>query len=494
MTNRCEGVARDPWPVTRAFWPGRHSTGNGQRATGNVLVAIALLLLVSCREAIGVPSDPIDREAEDVFVEYLKIDTSNPPGNETAGAAYLRELLVANGIQAQLVGDDPKRQGVYARLDSGRNEKALLLISHIDVVPADAALWRNPPFAGVREGGYIWGRGALDIKSLTIAHLFAMIDIKRRGVQLTRDIVFLATPDEELGGLHGAKQLIEKRPELFEGVGFALNEGGANETAVDRVIYWGIEVQQKVPLWLRITSEGSGGHGAIPPEDGGAPVKLVRALNAIAAIETPYRLDPSVGRVIAAAAAVRTDGRAPKLRQILEPLDPARIDRELSPGYRALLRDTISITHIDAGRAVNVMPTRASASIDIRLLPSSNPEEMLARVREAVGKDARVEVLLQSSASNDSPAGGELWDTLARLMRKASPGSTVGPLVTSGTTDSRFLRARGITAYGMMPFKVNYYDAEGVHGLDERIRARFFVEGVRLTRDIVRDFVANDER
>jgi acetylornithine deacetylase/succinyl-diaminopimelate desuccinylase-like protein len=450
----------------------------------------ALLSLGGCREANGVLLDPVEQEAEDALVAYLKIDTSNPPGNESKGAAYLRDLLAKNGIPAQLVGSDPARQGVYARLESGANEKALLLLSHIDVVPADAASWRNPPFAAVREGGYIWGRGALDIKSLTIAHAFALLDLKRRGVKLRRDVVFLAVPDEELGGLKGAKQLLDTRPELFEGVGFAMNEGGSNETAVDRVIFWGVEVQQKVPLWLRITCEGSGGHGAVPPEDGGASAKLVRALAAVDAIETPYRLDPSIGRAFAAAAAVRTDGRAAKLRMLREPLDLALVERELPVGYRSLLRDSIAITHIGAGNAVNVMPTRAVAGIDIRLLPSSSPDEMLERVRTAVGKNGQVDVLLRSEPAPESPASGELWEAIAKKMRAASPGSTVGPIVTAGTTDSRFLRARGITAYGMMPFKVNYYDAEGVHGHDERIRARFFAEGVRLTREIVRDFCA----
>ena len=454
-----------------------------------LLVAGALALTITgCREATAVPEDPFDREAEDALVAYLKIDTTNPPGNETAGATYLRDLLVKEGIAARLVGDDPKRQGVYARLESGTNAKALLLLSHIDVVPADAAAWRNPPFGGVREGGYVWGRGALDIKSLTIAHLMSVIDLKRRGAKLERDVVFLAVPDEELGGLHGAKQLLDRHPDLFAEVGFVMNEGGSNETALDKVIFWGIEVQQKVPLWLRVTSEGDGGHGSAPPDDGGATAKLVRALAAIDAIETPYRLDPSIGRILAAAAAARTDGRAAKLRRVQEPLDVAFIERELPRGYRALLRDTIAVTHLDAGNSVNVIPTRAVAAIDIRMLPSTPPREMLARVEQAVGKNGTVEVLLGTEPAPESPASGELYDTVARAMRAASPGSTVGPMVTAGTTDSRFFRARGIPAYGVMPFKVNYYDADGVHGRDERIRARFFAEGVRLMRTIVRDF------
>ena len=447
----------------------------------------ALLLVSACREAGGVIADPMDREAESALVAYLKIDTSNPPGNETNGAAYLRGLLKKEGIDAQLVGGDPKRQGVYARLSSGTSEKALLLLTHIDVVPADARAWRNPPFAAVQEGGYIWGRGALDTKSLTIAHLMSLVDLKRRGAKLSRDVIFLAVPDEELGGLHGTKALLEKRPELFANVGFVMNEGGANETAVDRVIFWGIEVQQKLPLWLRVTCEGDGGHGASPPDDGGATAKLVRALTAVQAIETPYRLDPSVARVTAAAAAVRRDGRGAKLRHLREPIDAKAVD-ELPRGYRSLLKDTIAVTHISAGSSVNVVPTRAVAGIDIRLLPSTPPAAMLARVQEAVGKDGRVEVVLDAQPLPESPASGPLWDTVARAMRAAAPASTVGPMVTAGTTDSRFFRARGIAAYGVMPFKVNYYDAEGVHGNDERIRARFFAEGVRLMRAIVRDF------
>lgn len=466
---------------------GRRSS---RRSRSCALILLALLFLASCREANGVSEDPIDRESEDALVAYLRLDTSNPPGNETRGAAFLRDRLVKEGIPAKLVGDDPKRQGVYARLESGSDAKALLLLSHIDVVPADASAWRVPPFSGNREGGYIWGRGALDTKSLTIAQLAAFVALKRSGVKLRRDVVFLAVPDEELGGLNGAKSLLEKQPALFEGVGFAMNEGGSNETAVDRVVFWGIEVQQKVPLWLRITSEGSGGHGSSPPADGGATAKLIRALGAVTAIETPYRLDPSVARVAAAAAAVRTDGRGAKFRLVREPLNMPLLERELPQGYRALLRDTIAVTHLAAGNAVNVIPTRATAAIDIRLLPSQEPEAMLARVREVVGDLGKVDVLLSSKPVPDSPVSGELYESLVRVLRASSPGSTAGPMVSSGTTDSRFFRERGIPAYGVMPFKVNYYDTDGVHGQDERIRAKFFSEGVKVMTEIVRDFCA----
>jgi acetylornithine deacetylase/succinyl-diaminopimelate desuccinylase-like protein len=454
------------------------------------LAALGMTCLIgmSCGKAEGVRQDPAETEAEEAFVAYLRIDTTNPPGNETAGATFLRDLLVKNGVEARLVGDDPKRHGVYARLESGTNEPALLLLSHIDVVPADASRWRNPPFAGKREGGYIWGRGAIDDKPLTIAGVMSLLDLERRGAKLRRDVVLLAVPDEERGGLVGAKLLLDTHPELFRNVGFVLNEGGSNRTAVDRVLFWGIEVQQKVPLWLRIVAESPGGHGAAPRETRGAPAKLVTALAAIDALETPYRLTDTVARVAARAAAMRTGHRAAGLRLVREPLDVARIERELPLAEKVILQDTIAITNISAAGAVNVIPARASAEVDIRLVPGSDPAEMLARVREAAGKNATVEVILAGEASPESPIDTELFETVSRVLQKSAPGSSVAPVFNPGTSDSRFFRARGMTAYGIAPFKLNYYDIASVHADDERIRARFFGEGVRVVRDIVREF------
>jgi acetylornithine deacetylase/succinyl-diaminopimelate desuccinylase-like protein len=457
------------------------------------LILVALFLLSSsfhCRRGEADPRDPLAREAEEALVAFLRIDTSNPPGNETAGAVFLRDQLTRAGIAARLLGDDPKRQGVYARLAANpkTSAKALLLLSHIDVVPADPTAWTQPPFGGVRANGYIWGRGALDVKSLTIAELFALIDLKRRGAKLKRDVVFLAVPDEEAGGVVGAKLFLETYPELFADVGGVINEGGANETAVDQVLFWGIEVHQKVPLWLRVTAEASGGHGAGPPEGGGAPSKLVRALAAIDALETPYRLTPSVARSVAAMAAVRPGFKGNRLRIVKEPLDVERIKREVPPGIQNLLHDTIAITTLRAGYAVNAVPTKAVAEIDIRLLPDSDTAPMLRRITDAVGKEATVEVIHAGKPSPESPAEGELYDTIAAAMRASAPGSSVSPILTAGASDSRWFRARGIPAYGVLPFKINYYDTDSIHGVDERIRARFFEDGVLVMRRIVRDF------
>jgi acetylornithine deacetylase/succinyl-diaminopimelate desuccinylase-like protein len=460
-------------------------------------LVLAVVLIVSasvqCRRAAGGDRDPLDREAEDALVQYLRIDTSNPPGNETAGAKFLQQLLAKEGIETRLLGADPSRQSLYARLRSGTTEKALLLLHHIDVVPAPASEWTKPPFAGLKANGYIWGRGALDVKSLGIAEAMAMVELKRRALPLRRDIIYLAVADEEQGGVKGCKELLERNPELFRDAGFVLNEGGYNETIVDKVAFWGVEIAQKLPLWLRVTAKGPAGHAASPPDDGGSVAKLVRALAAIEDIPRPYRLTPSVDRYFKALARTKNDYRGDLMREMKEPLDIRKVEAILSPGYRSLLRDTLAITHINGGASVNAIPAQASADLDIRLLPDASPDKMLAKVRSAAGKNADVEVLLSSGAAPESPTDTELYRVLAAEMKKNDPGSAVAPTVGAGTSDSRYFRARGIVAYGIAPFKVNYYDADTVHAADERIRERFFVEGTRLTRRIVMAFCARGE-
>ena len=392
------------------------------------------------------------------------------------------------GIDAKLVGSNPARQSVYARLSSGTNEKALLLLHHIDVVPVEMSEWKKPPFSGTRSGEYIWGRGALDMKSLGIAELMAVLDLKRRHVRLKRDIIFLGVADEERGGLHGCKELLETRPDLFDNVGYVLNEAGYNETWAERVGFWGIEVQQKVPLFLRIHMKGLPGHAASPPEDGGAMSKLIDALAEVKRIPTPYRITPAVARYFATLGSFKNDYKGEALRAAARGGDPAKAAKTLPSGYRSLMHDTIAITQIHGGVCTNCLPQNAAADVDIRVLDDEKPDAMLTQVKALLPKDAQLEVLLAGAPTPASSTETDLYRLLIADMKKAEPGSAAGPIVSPGTSDSRYFRARGIQAYGIAPFKVNYYDADTVHANDERIRARFYVQGVRLMRQIVSDF------
>ena len=449
---------------------------------------LLIAALCQCRGAEAVGENPAEQEAQQYLVRYLQIDTSNPPGNETAAARFLQEILQREGIEALLIGTDPARQSVYARLRSGTTTPALLLLHHLDVVPADPSQWTVPPFSGQLSGGYIWGRGALDVKSLGIANLMAMLDLKRSGATLSRDVIFLGVADEEAGGARGCGELLEKSPELFENVGFVLNEGGGNETIVDQVSFWGIEVDQKVPLWLRFVSRGGSGHGAVPPDDGGTVGHLLAALDNVRKLEHPYRVTPTVARYFATLAVKKSGRKGEILRNPGSFLGSAALEQELSSPYRALLRDTLAITRLEAGDLVNSLPAVAVAELDLRLLPDTDVEEKISALRAAAGNHAEVEVILKAAPAPPSRTDTALYRTLERVLERAEPGSVAGPSVSAGTSDSRFFRTRGIVAYGISPFKVNYYDASTVHGIDERIRARFFAQGVRLMQEIVREF------
>jgi len=454
-------------------------------AVGVVLVAS---LGLHCRRVEGVEESPAQREALKYLVDYLRIDTSNPPGRETAAARYLESLLRAAGLDAQLVGSDPARRSVYARIKSGSNAPALLLLHHLDVVPATASEWSIPPFSGEISGGYVWGRGALDIKSLGIAQLMAVIALKRSGAALKRDVVFLGVADEEAGGLHGARKLLEENSELFSNVGFVLNEGGANETVVDRVRIWGIEIDQKTPLWIRISTKGRRGHGAAPPDDGGSAARLVDALTRLLAIRRDYRLVPSIAGYFSFVSRTKSGLKAEMLRDPSAYFDSPDFSAVLSPSYRALLRDTMVITQIHAGDSTNSVPGRSWADVDLRLLPDRPAENALAEIRAALPEGVEIETLLLGEPSPPSEVNTELFAALRKVMEQSEPGSVAGPLVLAGTTDSRFFRSRGIVAYGISPFKVNYYDADSIHGVDERIRVKFFHEGVGLIGEVVREF------
>jgi len=269
-----------------------------------------------------------------------------------------------------------------------------------------------------------------------------------------------------------------------------INEGGYTETIVDRASFWGIEVQGKTPLWIRLHAKGLGGHAAAPPDDGGAVLKLVHAVDAVARIPTPYRLTPEVEQTFHAIGAQRPGGRGEVLRNIARELASPRLDQDLTSSYRALLRDTIAVTRISGGVVVNAVPATASADVDIRLLPDEKAEPMLQRVREAAAPNAEVEVLVAGEPAPSSSIDTDLYRILERDLKREARGSNVAPIVGAGATDSRYFRARGIVAYGFSPFKVNAYDAGTTHAADERIRAGFFAEGVRLTRRIVSDFCA----
>jgi acetylornithine deacetylase/succinyl-diaminopimelate desuccinylase-like protein len=443
--------------------------------------AVTLALLLAGPGAAA--AAPRLSEAAGWLRDYLRIDTTNPPGSEHRAAAYLAYLLRRERIPTRLLVSPQGRASLYARLPAVEPDGSgpLVLSHHVDVVPAGPG-WSVDPFAGAVAGERLWGRGALDDKSLGIAQLAAFIDLRRRRLPLRRDVVFLAVADEELGGAQGMAWLVAKHPDWLDEPWAVFNEGGASRVTGSGLLWWEVEVAQKRPLWLRVTARGRGGHASSFDPDSAAH-QLIRALSRVLALPVRYRVTPAVRRYAAALAPLHKNRYHRELfAHIDDHIRPEGPTGPLLPGLRRLFVDTLQVTVVEASRSINVIPEEASALIDARLLPDSDADAFLAGVRGALGKDVEVEVVLSAPPAAPAPTDSPAYRCVAEVLGQSAP---VVPSMLSGFTDSRFFRARGIPAYGVSPFALSALDAGGIHGVDERIPIAEFDRGVERMRRIV---------
>lgn len=418
--------------------------------------------------------------------QYLRIDTSNPPGNEGRAAAFLAGLLQKAGIPSRVIANPQGRANLYARLVSPKSGgRAILLLHHMDVVPPGPG-WTVPPFAGLIRNGQLWGRGAIDDKSLGIAGLAAMIslqrDLQRRRVPLERDVVFLAVADEENGGVNGTGWLLATHPELFKGVEGVIGEGGRSQTgAGGKLLWWGVEVAQKRPLWLEVSTSGRGGHGAgLNPQS--ANHQLIEGLARLLGEPAHWRVTPPVRDYSHAIAPLQNERWHRVFSQIDSVIAESGPKEFLMPGMANLFLDTVQVTVLRGGERINVVPERSSALLDVRLLPDTDSAAFLANVKSRLGKDFEVKVLVTAPPSPPSPASGRLYGAIEKVLRPEGP---VVPTFIAGFTDSRFFRERGIPAYGLSPFKLSPDDSKGIHSTDERIPLAEIDRGVERMRKIL---------
>jgi acetylornithine deacetylase/succinyl-diaminopimelate desuccinylase-like protein len=439
-----------------------------------VLASLAAFLL-----AAGNP--PELSEAGRWLQGYLRIDTTNPPGREHLSAAYLAEILRREGIPFHVARSANGRASLWARLSSPRSDRrALVLLHHMDVVSPGPG-WTVPPFSGEVREGRLWGRGALDDKSLGIAELAAFVDLKRRRVPIEHDVVYLAVADEENGGIEGTGWLLGHRPEMFAGAEAVVGEGGRAQTANGRLLWWGIEVAQKRPLWLEVAASGRGGHASgLNPES--ATHQLVEGLARLLQRPERWRVSPAARQYVQAIAPLHNDYWKRILGHIDEIVKPEGPSEFLLPGMANLFLDTVQVTVLRGGERINVVPERATALVDVRLLPDTDAQAFLAGIEEALGKGFEVKVLVTSPPSPPSPVTGRLYGAFQKVLTADAP---VVPTFVPGFTDSRYFRERGIPAYGLAPFAVGGDDLKGIHGPDERIPLDELDRGVERMRRIV---------
>lgn len=450
-----------------------------------VVLVVALVATVNSAGSIAQPSPGptggLD-EATHWLRQYVRIDTTNPPGHEERAASMLAAILHREGISTTLFVSPSGRINLYAKLSSGHPEAgAIILLHHMDVVPAGPD-WLLDPFGAAIQEGALWGRGSIDDKSLGIAHLAAFIALHRSGAALTRDVIYLATSDEESGGGNGTGWLMDAHPELFEHVAGVLTEGGSNRSVKERVLWWGVEVTQKRPLWLRVTARGQGGH-ASRLDRNSATDRLVKGLARIVERPPNWHVSPDAGNYFRSIAHFQ----AAPYRDAYEHLDTVaaegRLPQILLPGQPTYFLDTVQVTQLQAGDRVNVIPSEASATLDARLLPDTDADAFLDQIKTLLGPGFQVQVLLQSPPAAASPSTGAVWDCVADVLKESAP---VVPSFIAGVTDARYFRRRHIPAYGVSPFLLDGVEMRGVHGVDEAIPLAAFHHGVEIMTRILR--------
>ena len=424
----------------------------------------------------------------------IRIVTVNPPGNEVVLARELAAILEGAGIETTLMEPSPGRAALVARLRGNGALGPVLMMAHMDVVGVEPEKWSVDPFGGVVADGYLYGRGAIDDKGMLAANLETMLLLKRHvvdaGIPLARDVIFLATSDEETGGDWGLGWIVENHPDLIR-ADFALNEGGRARIVGNGGLYLAIQTSEKVAHVVRVTATGPDGHAAIPLA-GNAVLRLGRALAAIGEHSEPVRLTPTTRRFFGDLSAIWPVADERKAMADVASPSETRVRRGARriakiPVLDALLRNGISATMLQGGLRTNVIPTEVSATLNVRTLPGESVDDVVSRLEAAIGDDrVSVEIVDRGIDAPASDPASPLFVAVAEAARAMREDIVVVPYLSTGATDSARLRRMGVPCYGILPFPMVPEDEGRMHGHDERIPLESLHFGTRLIHDAVR--------
>jgi acetylornithine deacetylase/succinyl-diaminopimelate desuccinylase-like protein len=427
--------------------------------------------------------DAVTREATDLLVEYIRMASVNPPGDEVKATEFLRDFLAAEGVESTVYDAGSNRLSLSAALPGSTDLKPLVLLNHTDVVPVEEEYWTAEPFGGMVRDGQIWGRGALDMKGMGIMELMTFALMKRQGIELRRPLVFLAVADEEAGGAWGIEWLDKHHSDILESE-FVINEGACgflNLMEQDRPVF-AFCPAEKTPLWLKLRARGPAGHGSMPLPDS-APVKLTRALHRINEWNRGRRLLPTIDAFLD----VLANGRIIPGKPEADDIDQlATASRALN----AMTSDTISLTSSNYGVKINVIPALAEATLDCRLLPDRDVDDFLDELRSVVDDDSIEVETSFASPSGISELDNELITVARQVTRDLVEDSLLAPIISPGFTDSRTFRRRGIAAYGFCPALLRNEELATIHGHDERISIENLKLGTQVLFEVSRRICA----
>ena len=416
---------------------------------------------------------PFYERPVELLRQLIRFNTTNPPGNERECVEWIDEVLRNGGYETKTFAKDPGRPNLLARLEGRGEAPALLLQGHVDVVPVEGQNWQHPPFEGKNVDGWVWGRGALDMKGGVAMMLSAFLKAKAEGLTPAGDVLLLILSDEESGGDFGAKYLVEEHARLFDGVRYALGEFGGFSLHVGRRRFYPIQVTEKQLCSLRAVVRGPGGHGALPMR-GGAMAKLARLLERLDRRRLPVHVTPVARRFIGTMANASPFPTGTILRGLLAPRLTDRMLGLLGGKGRVfdpVLHNTVNATIVRGGEKVNVIPSEVTVELDGRLLPGYTPADAIAELRRLVGDDVEFEVVRHDPGPSEPDMG--LFDTLAGVLREADPDGIPVPLLFPAITDARFFSRPGIQTYGFLPMKLpaSFNFNQTIHAADERIPA-----------------------
>lgn len=414
----------------------------------------------------------IYRRPAELLQRLIRFDTTNPPGNEGPCIAYIRDLLAVAGVEARILARDDARPNLLARLPGAGAAPPLLLYGHMDVVSVADQDWTHPPFAGEEADGYIWGRGAIDMKGEVAMFLAAFLRAKAEGTRLPGDVLLLILSDEEAGGEYGAGFLTREHRDLFAGVRYALGELGGFTAYFGPHRIYPIMVAEKQSCAVRATVRGPGGHASLPAR-GGATARLGRMLTRLDRRYLPAHVTPAAAEMITAIAGALQPPSGIVLRQLLNPALTDRVLPLLGPSrsvFDPLLHNTVNATIIRGGEKNNVIPSAITVELDGRILPGQTTDDLLRELRGLVGPEVELEVIHADTYDAPAPDMG-LFPTLAEILREADPGGAPIPMLLAAVTDARFFTRIGIQTYGFTPMRLprNLNFTALLHAADERI-------------------------
>jgi acetylornithine deacetylase/succinyl-diaminopimelate desuccinylase-like protein len=445
---------------------------------------LATLLILSSTSILADSLDPVD-----LLSDFVAVNTINPPGNESRAVDFYAKIFEQEGVEFSTAESAPGRGNIWARIEGG-NEPALILLQHTDVVPASKDYWDTDPMVAEIKDGYLYGRGVIDMKGAGISHLISFLKLHRENKKLNRDLVFLATADEEAGGLYGAGWMIKNHPEVFEGAGFVINEGGSGVRIGDETVF-SIEVTQKVPVWLRLTATDEPGHGSSPRATSSV-TRIIHALNLVRENPFPARIIPAVDAYFKSLALNMTGKNAQSFSDIKNAINEDGFLEQLqafSPTYHALTRDTCSLTMLQGSQKINVVPPVAIAEVDCRMLPDRSAEKFIEDFKNLIEPAGVTVDLVLAFAPAVSSTKSDFFQHIKSITSRMHPGSRVAPAVSTGFTDSHFTRELGIDSYGFNPIIFNPEDFSGVHGNNERVKVSSYIQGTEDLYQIVSKFV-----